>query len=353
MTGQTSELLDVGDDTVALSESRAGEPEAQNSVHRHPMVRFLIGRLIWLLVTLFLVSLLVFAATQALPGDPAEAILGRTATPERVEMLRTKLNLDRPVFEQYTSWLAGLIQGDFGTSAVADTSVSSMISPKAANSLWLMLTVMLLAVPVAVGLALTTANRQGGWLDRVVSAISMALAALPEFVVGITVVVLFATGPLQWFPAVSVVFDSDSVLSNPEVIVLPALALSVLVTPYMLRLVRAAAIEVIDSEYVRAAQLRGITGRRLLLRHAFPNVAPQLLQAMVLTAVYLVSGAVIMETVFSYPGMGLTLVQSVRARDMPTIQALALLIASLYLILTAAADVMTMMLTPKMRTAPR
>lgn len=326
---------------------------ASTSPRQHVLVRFVAIRLAWLVGTLFLVSILVFAATQALPGDPAQAILGLTATPERVATLRAQLGLDRPVIEQYTTWLGGIVQGDLGTSAVSDVSVWSIIGAKVGNSLLLMVVVTLFSVPISVGLALAAANRQGGFLDRAVNAISIVLAALPEFVVGITTVLLFATGLFQWFPAVSIVFDSSSVVASPKVMVLPALTLTLLVVPYLLRLVRASAIEVIESEYIRAAELRGVTGWRLLVRHAFPNVAPPMLQAIVLTTVYLVGGAVIVESVFSYPGMGLALVQAVKIRDIPTIQALVLIIAGLYLVLTAIADVLTTLLTPKMRTARR
>jgi peptide/nickel transport system permease protein len=310
-------------------------------------------RLAWLVTTLFVMSVLVFAATQALPGDPAQAILGMTATPERLAILRRQLGLDRPVLEQYTTWLGGIVRGDFGKSAVADSSVWSIIGARVTNSIFLMLVVTAVAVPISVGLALASANRHGGLLDRASNMVSIVLSALPEFVVGITMVLLFATGVFQWFPAVSIVFDSTSVVGSPDVIVLPALTLTLLVVPYLFRLVRASAVEVIESEYVRAAQLRGVRGWRLLVRHALPNVAPPMLQAMVLTTVYLIGGAVIVETVFSFPGMGLALVEAVRLRDLPTIQALVLIIATIYLVLTAVADVLTIALTPKMRTGRR
>jgi peptide/nickel transport system permease protein len=318
---------------------------------RRPLLRFVAVRMCWLFATLFIISVLVFMATQALPGDPAQAILGRSATPERVEILRERLGLNKPLLDQYTSWLGGILHGDFGASAVNDSTVWSLIGSKIANSLWLMMVVTCVAVPVSVALSLASAGRQGRALDRVVNGATIVLAALPEFVVALTLVVLFATGLFHWFPAVSLVFDSTSVMGSPDVVVLPALTLTLLVVPYLIRLVRASAIEVIDSEYIRAAQLRGVTGWRLLGRHAFPNVAAPMLQAIVLTTVYLVGGAVIVETVFSFPGVGLALVQAVRVRDLPTIQAIALVIAAMYLVLTAVADVLTLALTPRLRLA--
>lgn len=325
-------------------------PSSAAGVSPRPILRFVLVRLAWLVGTLFVVSVLVFMATQALPGDPAQAILGRAATPERLEILRKQLGLDQPLIEQYTSWLGGVVRGDFGQSAVSDASVSSLIGAKVVNSLWLMLIVTCVSVPVSVAVALASARRQGGLLDRVVNGITIVLAALPEFVVALTLVVVFAISVFQWFPAVSLVFDGTSVIGSPDVIVLPALTLTLLVVPYLLRLVRASAIEVIESEYIRAAELRGVTGWRLLTRHAFPNVAAPLLQAVVLTTIYLVGGAVIVETVFSFPGVGLALVQAVRVRDIPTIQAIALIVAAMYLVLTAVADVLTLALTPKLRT---
>lgn len=318
-----------------------------------PLTRMILLRLVWLVGTLWLISVLVFLATQALPGDPARAILGITATPERVEIMRRQLGLDRPLIEQYGSWLGGLVRGDLGESALNGVPVSELISARVANSMWLMIAVTAISVPLSIALALAAARREGGLLDRSINIVSMAVAALPEFVAGIAVVALFATTVFQWFPAVSVLYGSSSVLSTPKVIVLPAVTLTVLVVPYLLRLIRASAIEVLDSEYIRAATLRGVGGWRLLVRHALPNVAPPMLQAIVLVVVYLVGGVVIVETVFNYPGMGLALVEAVRQRDLPIIQALVLVIAGVYLVLTAVADVLTVVLTPKMRTARR
>lgn len=311
----------------------------------------LAARFGWLLITLFVVSVLVFLATQALPGDPARAILGRSADESRLQLLRDRLGLDKPLVEQYTSWFGGVLRGDLGESPINGAPVTTAISSRVTNSLWMMLLVTVVVVPLSVAVALIAARRPDGILDRVVNLSSMAIAALPEFVVGIVVVAVFATSVFHWFPAVSVTYGSDSVMSDPKVMVLPALTLAILISPYLIRLMRASATEVLESDYIRTATLRGVVGRRLLVRHALPNIAPPLMQAVVLTTVYLVGGVVIVETVFNYPGMGLALVEAVRLRDMPTIQALALIIAGLYLVLTTVADVFTVLVTPKMRTA--
>lgn len=314
----------------------------------------LIGvRLGWLVATLFIVSVLVFGATQGLPGDPAEAVLGRNATPERLASLREELGLDRPVVDQYGSWLGGVMTGDFGTSTASGTSVTELVGVKMQNSLWLVLSASAVAVPVAVGLALASAARPGTVLDRAVNLSSLTIVALPEFVVAIGLIVLLSTGVWHLFPAVSLVSGDGAVISQPDVLVLPTLTLAILVFPYLMRLSYASAVEVLESEYVRAARLRGIRGVRLLVRHVLPNVAPPVLQAIVLVLVYLLGGVVIVEAVFNFPGVGRALVEAVRLRDLPVIQALALGIAAFYLVLTALADVATVALTPKLRSARR
>jgi peptide/nickel transport system permease protein len=186
-----------------------------------------------------------------------------------------------------------------------------------------------------------------------VNGVTLVVVALPEFVVGILLIAVLATSVFSLLPAVSLVSGGGGVLTDPKVIVLPAMTLVILVTPYLLRLARASAREVFDSEYVRAARLRGVSGRRLLLRHVLPNALPPTLQATVLVLVYMLGGVVIVETVFNCPGVGLALVEAVRGRDLPVIQSLALLIAGFYLLLTMLADIATVVLTPRLRTARR
>jgi peptide/nickel transport system permease protein len=314
----------------------------------------LIGlRLFWLVATLFGISVLIFLATHALPGDPAEAIIGRAGDGKRLETLRQELGLDRPLSDQYLSWLGGVLHGDFGQSAVNDVSVWSLIQPRILNSFALLGLAALIAVPLSVLIALTAASRPGGLLDRAVDGVSLVVAALPEFVVAIALIATFSTSVFHWFPAVSIVSGGGSALSEPQVLVLPAVTLAVLVMPYLVRLARASATEVFDSEYIRAARLRGVGGSRLLWRHVLPNAAPPTVQATVLVLVYLLGGSVIVETVFAFPGIGLQLVDAVRGRDLPIIQSLALLIAAFYLVLTTVADLATIALTPRLRNGRR
>jgi peptide/nickel transport system permease protein len=320
---------------------------------RHPMLRLVMSRLFWLILTLLGISVLIFLATHALPGDPAQAILGQNKDPGRLATLRAQLGLDRPLATQYFSWLGDMLRGDFGTSATNGVSVWSLIGPRIGNSFVLLLASAIIAVPLSIWVALQAAANPGGIVDRAVNGISLVVAALPEFVVGIFLIAVFSTGLFHWLPAVSIVSGSGSVLADPAVIVLPTLTLVIVVMPYLVRLARASAREVFDSEYVRAARLRGVVGRRLLLRHVLPNAAPPTLQATVLVLVYLLGGVVIVETLFNFPGVGLGLVDAVRGRDLPIIQALALLIAAFYLILTTVADLATIALTPRLRSTQR
>jgi peptide/nickel transport system permease protein len=343
----------VVDTENAASDTAPDASHAQPTRRTRNATTRLIGiRLFWMVVTLFGISVLIFLATQALPGDPAEAIVGRAGDGQRLATLRQELGLDRPLPEQYFSWLGGALQGDFGTS-INGVSVWSLIEPRIVNSFALLGLAALIAVPLSVLIALVAAARRGGTVDRAVNGLSLIVAALPEFVVAIALIALFATSVFQWFPAVSIVSGGASALSSPEVLVLPAVTLAILVMPYLVRLARASAGEVYDSEYIRAARLRGVGGSRLLWRHVLPNAAPPTVQATVLVLVYLLGGSVIVETVFAFPGIGLQLVDAVRGRDLPIIQALALLIAAFYLVLTTAADLLTIALTPRLRSSRR
>jgi peptide/nickel transport system permease protein len=340
-------------DSAVLERTTRTAPRRPRSARRGRTGNLLAVRFVWLVVTLWAISALTFLATQALPGDPALAIVGRSADGARLETLREELGLNRPLLDQYFSWLGGTLRGDLGQSTASGTSVWSLLEPRIANSFVLVGLAALFAVPLSVLIALTAAARPDGIVDRALDGVSLVVTALPEFVVGVLLITVFATSVFQWLPAVSIVSGGDSVLSDPQVLLLPAATLAILVMPYLLRLTRATAGEIYESEYVRAAKLRGVSGRRLLWRHVLPNAAPPTLQATVLVLVYLLGGVVIVEAVFNFPGIGLSLVDAVRVRDLPVIQTLALLIAAFYLILTTVADLATIALTPRLRKAGR
>ena len=314
------------------------------------MRRTVIRRILWGLLTLWVASLLVFAATLALPGDPATAILGREATPERLAAVRENLHLDQSALSQYLHWLGGVLTLDPGDSIVAQKPVTDVLSDRLVNSLWLTLVAGLVSIPLAIGLGVLMAVRRDGLTDHGLSTGTLVLAALPPFVIGIGTVVLFSTEVFNWFPAVSLVPPGTSVWDSPDVLVLPALTLCLVVVPYVSRVMRGSMVEVLESDYVTMARLKGLSERRIIWRHAVPNAIAPAIQAVALALAYMAGGIVVIEFVFSYPGIGTALVDGVRNRDMPVVQFIVMLIAALYVLLNLAADLATIVVTPKLRT---
>jgi peptide/nickel transport system permease protein len=312
--------------------------------------RTVIRRILWGLLTLWVASLLVFAATLALPGDPATAILGREATPERLAAVRENLHLDQSALSQYLHWLGGVVTLDPGNSIVSQKPVTEVLSDRLVNTLWLTLVAGLVSIPIAIGLGVLMAVRRDGVTDHGFSTATLVFAALPPFVIGIGTVVLFATQVFTWFPGVSLVPPGTSVWDSPDVLVLPALTLCLVVIPYVSRVMRGSMIEVLESDYITMARLKGISERRVIWRHAVPNAIAPAIQAVALALAYMAGGIVVIEFVFNYPGIGTALVDGVRNRDMPVVQFIVMLIAALYVLLNLAADLATIVVTPKLRT---
>jgi peptide/nickel transport system permease protein len=318
---------------------------------RHGITGFVIRRTLLGLLTLFLVSIVVFAATQVLPSDPARAILGRNATPESLKTLREQLNLDRPVVTQYTDWLKGLVTGDLGRSLAADEPVTKLIGKRVQNSAVLMLLAALISIPLSIVLGSVAARRRDQPFDHATSIVLLALAALPEFVVAIGLVVLFATTVFELLPAVSLIPPDESAWSHPKELVLPVTALVLAVTPPIARIMRASMVDVLESDYVEMARLKGLPERTVLWRHALPNGIAPAIQVIALNLAYLAGGIVVVEFVFAYPGIGGAFVDAVSNRDLPVVQALAILIAALYVFLNLFADIATIIVSPRLRTS--
>lgn len=298
---------------------------------------------------LALVSVLVFGATQVLPGDAASAILGRSATPEQKELYRKQLGLDKPLPVQYWNWISGVAQGDLGTSVASQLPVTTFISQRAGKSLVLALAALLVLLPVSFAFGVWAGVRRDRPVDHVISVASLALIALPEFVTG-TLLVAFIAVTLKLLPPTSII-ESGGALSNPKLLVLPVLTLCVTAAPYVIRMVRAGVSEAMSADYVQMARLSGIPERRVVLRHALRNALAPTVQVLALTVQYLIGGIVIVETVFAYPGLGQGLVQAVVARDIPTVQGVAMLLAAIYIVINIAADLVVVLLIPKLRTA--
>jgi peptide/nickel transport system permease protein len=320
-----------------------------------PLLRLILIRLGLGILTLFLVSLVVFAATQALPGDAARSILGKEAANKiRYEALRQKLNLDEPIVSQYTTWLANVAAGDLGESfAQQGTTVTTLMSTRVRNSAFLVLIAALISVPVSILIGALSAVWRDSRLDASVNLANLGLAALPEFVTGILLILLFATAIFSVLPAVSRVQPTLPLAEQLSLFVLPALTLSLAVIPYVSRMLRASTIEVLESEYVMMARLKGLSGRLVLWRHAFPNAVVPTIQVIALNLAWLAGGIVTVEYLFGFPGIGSLLVDAVANRDLPVVQAICLLIAAVYVILNLIADIITILISPRLRTGMR
>lgn len=304
-------------------------------------------------LTLWLVSLVVFAAVIALPGDAATAILGKTATPDRVAALREQLHLNESVVTQYTQWLKGVLTFDFGNSVATQQPVSQLLSDRVANSAFLVFVASVIAIPLSIVLGVWMAMKRDRAVDHATSTVTLVLAALPEFVIGILLVLIFATGLFHIFPAVSLLAPGEKAWQDPQAVVLPAATLVLAVTPYISRIMRGSMVEVLESEYVTMARLKGLPERQVIWRHAVPNAIVPAIQVAALQLAWMAGGVVVVEVVFQYPGIGAALVDAVGNRDMPVVQTVTMLAAGLYVFLNLAADLATILVTPRLRTAGR
>ena len=313
---------------------------------------WLVRRLGLAALTLLLVSVLVFVATAAL-GDPVRAILGRDydANPQRVAQLEGLLNADQPLIQRYFGWLGGLLTGDPGVSLANQQPVGSLISDNVVNSLVLVLVSAVVMIPIAFGIAMVSAHYRRRRADTAIQTVLLALAGLPEFVTGVLLVALFSTTLFQILPAVTISSPDGHPWDSPEAMILPVATLVVTVAPYVSRIVRSTLLDVLDSDYVELARLKGIPERVVMRKHALLNAIVPGIQVIALQLAWLAGGIVLVETLFSYPGVGLQLVDSVRNHDVPMVQALSMIIAAVYVLVNLVADLLSILLTPRARTA--
>jgi len=311
---------------------------------------FIVRRLLLGILVLVLVSVVVFVATQALPGDPARAILGRSATPQSLAALRKQLHLDRPVLLQYWTWVSGLLHGNLGKSLAAQQPVTTLLSPKLVNSAVLVVIAAVVSIPVSIAIGSWAALKREKIFDTLGSNLLLVLAALPEFVVAVVLIIFFSTTVFNIFPAISTIPPGSRPWDDFGALVLPALTLVIAVAPYVARIMRASMIEVLESEYVEMARLKGLPERTVLVRHALPNALGPVFQVIALNLAYLAGGIVVVEYVFNYSGVGSALQDAVVNHDLPVVQALAMLIAAVYVVLNLLADVATILVTPRLRT---
>jgi peptide/nickel transport system permease protein len=315
-----------------------------------PLVKIIVRRILLGVLTLLLVSVLVFAATQTLPGDTARAILGKSATPATLKAMRQELGLDRPAVVQYGSWLSGIARGNLGESLAAKAPVTSVIGTRVRNSAVLVILAAIISIPLSILIGSLSGLLRDRPFDSTTSLGTLGLAALPEFVIGILLIGLFATQVFHLFPAVSVVQPNVPFTSQLDILILPALTLVLATSPYIVRILRASMIEVLESEYVQMARLKGMPENVVLRRHALPNAIIPAIQVIALNLAWLAGGVVVVEYVFNYPGIGLGLIDAINNRDVPEIQAIVLLIAALYVGFNLLADILTILVSPRLRT---
>ena len=311
---------------------------------------FVVRRLLLGLLVLFLVSILVFVATQLL-GDPARAILGRDATPSSIAKLHRDLNLDQSPVGQYLNWVSGLLHGDFGTSLASKEPVSQFLGPRLVNSAVLVFLAAVISIPLSIAIGSWAALKREKAFDTISSNLMLVLAALPEFVVAVLLVIVFATTVFPGLlPAISPIQPGERPWNDPKELILPTATLVIVVSPYVARIMRASMVEVLESDYVEMARLKGMPERTVLVRHALPNAIGPVFQVIAINLAYLAGGIVIIEYVFNYSGIGSALQDAVVNHDVPVVQALAMLIAAVYVVVNLLADVATILVTPRLRT---
>jgi peptide/nickel transport system permease protein len=316
------------------------------------MLRFILIRLALGLLSLVAVSVLIFAATEILPGDVASAVLGQGATPETLAAYRLELGLDRPAYVRYFEWASGAVQGDFGVAMTNKREILPELMKKFKNTLFLAGVAALIAVPISVGLGIIAAINEGKWQDRWSNIVSLATISVPEFFIAYLLILVFAV-KLRWFPSLSTVFDSMGIGERLYKIALPALTLTMLVAAHMLRMTRSSVLAIMSQPYIEMAFLKGMPRSRVILKHALPNAAAPIISVIALNLAYLIVGVVVIEVVFVYPGVGQYMVDGVTKRDLPVVQACGLLFAATFIILNTVADILAIIANPRLRKPTR
>jgi peptide/nickel transport system permease protein len=343
----------------------------------HPVVKTVLQRLGLGLVTLFFVSIIIFSAVEMLPGDFARAILGQSATPETVAAFQKEIGLDRPPVERYLEWIAQVIHGDFGQSFASRVgyrrSVAEIIEPRFFNTLFLAMMTALISVPLALGLGIAAALYRNSWFDRAVNSITLTTISFPEFFIAYMLAYIiisrdtflgtqFAQSIPQWlaaginwilhaipkFPTLANVNEQTPFGERVWRSTLPALTLTLVIVAYMMRMTRAALVNLLASPYIEMGRLKGLSARTIILKHALPNAWAPIVTVIAFNLAYLIVGVVVVEVVFVYPGIGQLMVDAVRSRDIPVVQACALIFAATYILLNLTADIISIVTNPRL-----
>jgi peptide/nickel transport system permease protein len=314
------------------------------------MAVLIIRRLFLALVTLFIVSLIVFIGVEALPGDTATAYLGQAATPESLEALREEFGLNAPAHIRYLNWLGDALKGDLGTSMARRKPVSELIGNRFRNTVVLAAAASIVGIPLAIVLGVIAGLTRDKWPDILVSLVAIIGMTLPGFVAATLLIFIFAIR-LEWFPAITMVSTDAAIGELLPNIVLPVITLTVIMVAHILRLVRTNMIDVMVSDYVQMARLKGVPAMQIVFRHALPNAMLPTINIVALTIAWLLGGVAIIETVFNYPGIGTLMINAISDRDLPLVQAIAIILSAIYIAVNLIADLLTLVLNPRLRTA--
>ncbi|MEM7441062.1 MAG: ABC transporter permease [Pseudomonadota bacterium] len=320
-----------------------------------PVVKLLAQRISLGIFLLFLVSILIFVGTIILPGDVAQSILGQSATPEALANLRRDLGLNDPPVQRYFAWLGGVMTGDLGTALTSGQDIAAAIGQRMRNTLFLAFWAAIISVPLAIFLGLLAVRYRERWPDKVISGVTLASISVPEFLIGYLLMFLIGVKMTQWtgvniFPPTAIGYRPDAgLLDKLHAIGLPITVLTLVVLAHMMRMTRAAILNVMQSAYIETAELKGLSMFTIIWRHAFPNSIAPVINVVMLNLAYLVVGVVVVEVVFVYPGMGQYLVDHVSKRDVPVVQACGLIFAAVYIGLNLIADVISILANPRLR----
>ena len=312
------------------------------------MLILVLKRILLGLITLFIVSLITFIGVEVLPGDACTTYLEREAYGAALEACYKRLGLDIPAYERYVSWAIGVIQGDFGYSLSGEMKINDVLGPRVKNSLVLASASILIGIPIALLLGIITALWRDKMPDIIISTFTIFSMTIPEFI-SATLLILIVAIWLEWLPGIVIVPTGASVSELLPNIILPVIAISMIMTAHMARMVRSSVIQVMASDYVQMAILKGVPYWKMVFKHVLPNALLPAINVVALTIAWLLGGVVVTEVVFNYPGLGRLVIESISNRDLPVVQALAIILASIYVIINLIADLLTLMLNPRLK----
>ena len=312
------------------------------------MLILILKRIFLGFITLFIVSLITFVGVEILPGDACTTYLERQAFGAALEACYERLGLDIPAYERYFVWASGVIQGDFGYSLSGEMKINDVLGPRVKNSLVLASASILIGIPVALLLGIITALWRDKLPDIVISTFTIFSMTIPEFI-SATLLILIVAIWLEWLPGIVIVPTGVSVVELLPNIILPVIAISMIMTAHMARMVRSSVIQVMASDYVQMAILKGVPYWKMVFKHVLPNALLPAINVVALTIAWLLGGVVVTEVVFNYPGLGRLVIESISNRDLPVVQALAIILASIYVIINLIADLLTLMLNPRLK----